>query len=159
MDDNWKENLEEVWKLTFVIFRRKSVLKFWLLWGSMLRKTKNIRKNKIKKKIKIQKKTSERMRMGQGKQHLKSERNPRIRYIDNCDADWRRTKFHTTTVKQSWNEFWTVQWLVHTFRVLWRTPCRSYINEVLRDLDAIWCDIVSDMVWYDDQIAIKQNNG
>ncbi len=55
----------------------------------MLTKTKNIRK-KSKKNffLKIQK-TSE--RMAQGKPQLKFERNPCIKFRDNCDTDGRTT--------------------------------------------------------------------
>ncbi len=82
------ENSGKVSKLLAAIYR-SSVLKFSLPLGPMLTKTKNIRK-KIKKKFfsKIQK-TSE--RMAQGKPQIKFERNPCIKFRDNCDTDGQRT--------------------------------------------------------------------
>ena len=54
----------------------------------MLTKTKNILKTCLKK---IKKKKFE--RMAQGKQEPNFERNPGIRFIDNCDTDGRTDKF------------------------------------------------------------------
>ncbi len=59
----------------------------------MLMKTKNIRKNQKKKK-KNQKKSE---RMAQGKQQPKSERNPCIRFRDNCDTEGRIDGRQTNT--------------------------------------------------------------
>ncbi len=65
-------------------------MKFALPLGPMLTKTKNIRKISTKKNLsKIQKKKSE--RIAQGKPQLKFERNPRVKFGDNCDTDGRTT--------------------------------------------------------------------
>ncbi len=55
----------------------------------MLTKTKNIRKKSKKNFFSKIKKMSE--RMAQGKPQLKFERNPCIKFRDNCDMDGRRT--------------------------------------------------------------------
>ena len=60
----------------------------------MLTKTKNIHKKK-KKIPKIKKKSEH---MAQGKPQLKFERNPCIKFRDNCDTDGRRTDGWTNVI-------------------------------------------------------------
>ncbi len=69
----------------------------------MLTKTKNIRKKSKKKFFSKIQKTSE--RMAQGKPQLKFERNPWIKFRDNCDTDGRRmTDGRRTTDKLRFHE-------------------------------------------------------
>ena len=70
--------------------------------GPVLTKTKNIRKN-IKKSFlfKNSKKMSE--RIAQGKPQLKFERNPCIKFTDNCDTDGRMDDGRTTDDRRRTN--------------------------------------------------------